>query len=496
MEYFCHIPCGDSLPQNNPHAVSVSLPKISDVVGYEESDPSVLEIMHSAYPRFRQNLLVQKARDYARKNFSLTPEDEVIPVSSSKSVSLFEKQTGHCLETLTFEGLDFIKIPKDSPLLEGVKYFQQHTGLILSSRKAEDFLLKNKIVLSEFPEKREDSSSAAGIIKKTLSEAYGNVAPEDVFLCTSGTNAFYTAFEALRVKRSEAKRNIIVQLGWLYLDSMEIIRKYSNKHSICINIADLDSLEQYIKENHSEIACVITEIPTNPLIQTADLPRLSSLTRNFNIPLMIDSTIATPFNVELMEYADVVVESLTKYACGHADVMMGAVMLNKNSNMAQSIKEALCGINEIPYIKDICRLAEEIKFYSQRVEAISENTLRFISYLKSSAKIKHVHWALEESTECNYRKIMKNGGAVPGLISVIFDKDLQHYYDRLPLAKGPSFGTEFTLAMPYIYMAHYDMLKTPRGRARLNNLGIDRQLLRISVGLEPSDELIRVFEEL
>ncbi|MGE5352745.1 MAG: PLP-dependent transferase [Acidobacteriota bacterium] len=480
----------------NPHAVSVNLPKISDVVGYEESNPSVLEKMQSAYPRFRQNLLVQKVRDYARMNNSLTLEDEIIPVSSSKSVPLFEKQTGHCLETLRLEDIDFIKIQKDSPLLDDVKHFQQHAGLILSSRKAEDFLVKNKIAPDEFLEKRENPSSAEGIIKRILSEAYGNVALEDVFLCTSGTNAFFTAFEALRINRAEAKKNIVIQLGWLYLDSMEIIRKYSSSHFICINIADLDSLEQYIKENHSEIACVITEIPTNPLIQTADLPRLSSLTRSFDIPLMIDSTIATPFNVELMEYADVVVESLTKYACGHADVMMGAVLLNRHSHLAQSIKETLCEINEVPYIKDICRLAEEIKSYSKRVEAISENTLNFVNYLKSSAKIKHVHWALEESTEGNYRKIMKKNSAVPGLISVIFDRDLQYYYDRMPLAKGPSFGTEFTLAMPYIYMAHYDMLKTPRGRARLKNLGIDRQLLRISVGLEPVDELIRVFEEI
>jgi cystathionine gamma-synthase len=175
---------------------------------------------------------------------------------------------------------------------------------------------------------------------------------------------------------------------------------------------------------------------------------------------------------------------------------MGAIVLNKSSLLAQELKEFIKHFNVVPYIKDIRRLAEEIKFYKERVRLISDNTIQFVDFLSSSKKVKKIHWALGEPSGDNYKKVMRSGSSVPGLISVIFDKELKYYYDRFPLAKGPSFGTEFTLAMPYIYMAHYDLLQTAEGKEKLKGLKIDPELLRISVGMEPVDEIIRLFDSL
>ena len=49
---FTHIPCGQTLPINNIHAVSVSMPSLQDVIDYEEQTPQILEKIKSAYPRF------------------------------------------------------------------------------------------------------------------------------------------------------------------------------------------------------------------------------------------------------------------------------------------------------------------------------------------------------------------------------------------------------------------------------------------------------------
>jgi cystathionine gamma-synthase len=344
--------------------------------------------------------------------------------------------------------------------------------------------------------KIEAEESSVSIVKTVLSDGYGSSSVDDVFLCTSGSNALYTTFEALKSYQTKFKRNIFVQFGWLYSDSMAIIRKYSDKHSIFLNITDTDSLEAFIKQNNSEVACVITELPNNPLVQSPDLPRISEVLKTYNIPLVVDTTIGTAYNVEVMEYADIVVESLTKWACGNADVLMGAIVLNKSSLLAQELKEFIKHFNVVPYIKDIRRLAEEIKFYKDRVRLISDNTIQFVDFLSSSKKVKKIHWALGEPSGDNYKKVMRSGSSVPGLISVIFDKELKYYYDRFPLAKGPSFGTEFTLAMPYIYMAHYDLLQTAEGKEKLKGLKIDPELLRISVGMEPVDEIIRLFDSL
>jgi cystathionine gamma-synthase len=61
--------------------------------------------------------------------------------------------------------------------------------------------------------------------------------------------------------------------------------------------------------------------------------------------------------------------------------------------------------------------------------------------------------------------------------------------------KGPSFGTEFTLVCPFMYLAHYELVTTDEGRNFLRSIGIDPDLIRISVGTEPIADIIEVFEE-
>ncbi|MCZ8198401.1 MAG: hypothetical protein O9267_12420 [Flavobacterium sp.] len=51
-DYFQHIPFGDSLPLQNPHAVSVSMPFLQNVIDYEEGNEAAIEVMKSCYPRF------------------------------------------------------------------------------------------------------------------------------------------------------------------------------------------------------------------------------------------------------------------------------------------------------------------------------------------------------------------------------------------------------------------------------------------------------------
>ena len=98
-----------------------------------------------------------------------------------------------------------------------------------------------------------------------------------------------------------------------------------------------------------------------------------------------------------------------------------------------------------------------------------------------------------EASSENFSKI-QIGNNVPGLLSVVFDKDLAFYYDKLQVAKGPSLGTEFTLAMPYVYLAHYEYLKSEMGLHVLKELGINPNLLRISVGAEPIENIIKAFQ--
>jgi cystathionine gamma-synthase len=72
---------------------------------------------------------------------------------------------------------------------------------------------------------------------------------------------------------------------------------------------------------------------------------------------------------------------------------------------------------------------------------------------------------------------------------------MRRVYDRLAVAKGPSFGLRYTLAAPFLWLAHYDEVTTETGRAGIRAAGLDPDLLRISVGAEPVEEIWAAFAE-
>jgi cystathionine gamma-synthase len=62
------------------------------------------------------------------------------------------------------------------------------------------------------------------------------------------------------------------------------------------------------------------------------------------------------------------------------------------------------------------------------------------------------------------------------------------------MLKSPSFGTEFSNCCPYVYLAHYPLIKTEKGREFLDQAGLSPYLLRLSVGLEPVEEIVQCID--
>jgi cystathionine beta-lyase/cystathionine gamma-synthase len=105
-----------------------------------------------------------------------------------------------------------------------------------------------------------------------------------------------------------------------------------------------------------------------------------------------------------------------------------------------------------------------------------------------------VHWAYTAPFREAYQRLERTPWRPGGLMTLDLKRPLAEVYDRLALPKGPSFGTAFTLVCPYIHLAHYDLLQSEAGRRQLQHAGIHGNMLRISVGAEPLDSLIEVFD--
>jgi len=90
----------------------------------------------------------------------------------------------------------------------------------------------------------------------------------------------------------------------------------------------------------------------------------------------------------------------------------------------------------------------------------------------------------------NYEAFRSAEGGYGGLLSVVFhdDNHAVTFYDAIETAKGPSLGTNFTLTSPYTILAHYTEMEWAA------KYGVEKGLVRISVGLEDQDQLVETFK--
>jgi len=190
-----------------------------------------------------------------------------------------------------------------------------------------------------------------------------------------------------------------------------------------------------------------------------------------------------------------VATSLTKYTGNEGDIIAGLVVVNAAAPDAAALRRVAAANIEAPYPRDLARLAAEIGNTGTVLARIEESTPRVAGFLSAHPAVGSVKWALDPASRANYLGVARSPGATGGVISFTVRGRLEDFYDRLRLAKGPSFGMRTTLICPFMYLAHYDMVSTETGRAELSANGLDPDLLRLSVGTEPTDEIIAALQE-
>lgn len=484
--------CGERIPFENIHAVSVSLPQLADVIGYEEKRTETLSRLKSGYPRFVAHSYIARILDFNKENRKIATPQFI--VSSRKAAdTIVQKFSIRDFEIIEEDGIVTLVIPNIPELEREILSFIQHTGCLASSRKAEDFLLKKGILQEIFREKVEKESPVQKILS-TLSSFYGNSDPE-ILLSSSGMNGVYTVFEAFSQVQKTQNKTIWIRLGWLYVDNIRIMEKYTKDSYVIHNATDLEDLEQFLDQNGDRVAGIITECPTNPLLLVPDYTKLKSIVDKYKVPLIADISIAGSAVIDVLPYVDAIVESLTKFACGNGDLMMGALILNRKSRWFQEIFPICKDLVESPYVRDCERLAFEIKGYEERVLKISSNVKKLADFFSKQAGIKNVFWTGSPESNENFAKITRIPGIQAGVLSIELSIPLETFYDRLTLLKGPSFGTEFTLNMLYVYLAHYELVTKKEGLEFLKENGLDPNLIRISVGIEDPDLLIQEYKK-
>jgi cystathionine gamma-synthase len=500
MSAFRHLSLGQRIP-GSPHSVSCSLPTMRDVRGYEEKDPAVTKHLTSGYPRF---VVHPFARRLAEHFVATTPTlhgRALWLVSSEKMARALAAHLGAAAQVFSRDGLNGISHPAaDADSFRGAKLFLQNLGGFLSSREAEDHLVRLGLVPAAFTEETFTGDVAAEV-RRHLRRALPGTTDADLVLANYGMNAIWAAFRAVSDLQAARGRTIWLQLGWLYLDTICILQKFTgapaSDYVYIRDVLDLVSLERIFAAHGARIAGVIAEVPTNPLIQTPDLPALAGLCRRHGARLLVDPAVASVWNLDVLPHADVVATSLTKYTASEGDLTAGLAAINPAGPDATELRRRIAAEADPIYPRDLARLAVQIGRTDAVLAKIHAGTARVAAFLETHPAVANVFWAHAPASRAHYQRLARAPDATGGMITFTLRGigALEKFYDRLRLPKGPSFGMATTLICPFMYLAHYDLVTTPAGLAELAASKLDPDLLRLCVGTEPPEEIIAALAE-
>lgn len=458
---------GRPLP-DGPHGVSLALPRWQDVVDYEEHRPEVVAQLQGGYPRFVIHPLVQEV---ARR---LEPERPCLPLPSlqvaTQAVEFCRRQGIKKAEVVSRDGMYGVVTSQLGYDFLGA--FWQHTGLIVSTRQATAWLEGRRT---------DDGAEVRRSLRRQLAELY-QCAEGDVFLTPTGMAAQFAALQAVQQRRPGLPT---AQLGFPYVDTLKLQQKFGAGANLLHDLQRMpDDLHQLIHEQ--PLAACFCEIPGNPLLGSADLPRIHPLLREHHVPLLADDVVATPFNVDLSDYADLVATSLTKFVAGTGDVMGGALICNPRSPFYGELKPAVQATHEdLLWVDDAEVLDRQIHSFPARMAQHNTNGLFIAEQLRTHPAVARVWYPRWEFNE-EYEAVRRAGGGYGSLVTFLPHHEetaSPQIYDRLAVCKGPSLGTIFTLACPFTLLAHYTELDWAE------TCGVSRYLIRISVGLEEPQEL-------
>jgi cystathionine gamma-synthase len=501
MQEFVQIPLGMPIP-DRPHAVSCSLPTMAAVRGYEEKDPAVTNQLQTGYPRFVVHPFCLRLAAVLAERHGLGARRLWLTSSRRMAGALL----GHLRDfgpagaeamLLAKDGAFGVSHPPSPELAQRAKLYLQNIGGFLSSREAEDLLAA--IGAGPVPGVEElFIGNAAAEVIRNLNPVFAGTRPADLLLANSGMNAIYAAFRSVNALQAPKGRTAWVQLGWLYLDTIAILKKFTANPGDYIHLPnpmDTAEITRVFEARGATIAGVMAEVPTNPLVETPDVGALAALCRKHGIKLILDPALASAFSVDVLPHADLVATSLTKYTGNEGDVIAGLVAINPLRPDVDALRAGVAAAIEAPYRRDLARLAAMITNTQAVLGRINESTTQVAAYLDAHPRVRSTHWALSPGSRAQYLAIARGPQATGGMISFTIRGSLDAFYDRLRLPKGPSFGMRTTLICPFMYLAHYDMVTTETGRAELRANGLDPDLLRLCVGTEPAAEIIAALGE-
>ncbi|MDX7991959.1 cystathionine gamma-synthase [Xenorhabdus littoralis] len=254
---------------------------------------------------------------------------------------------------------------------------------------------------------------------------------------------------------------------------------------IFVDQADEQALKQALAQKPK---LVLIETPSNPLLRIVDIQHICGLAHDVGALAIVDNTFLSPVLQKPLDLgADLVVHSCTKYLNGHSDLIAGAVIA-KDPAIAEELAWWANNIGVTGAAFDSYLLLRGIRTLSARVLLQQNNAAVIADYLQQQPQVKKLYYpALKDHP--GHEIAVKQQKGFGAMLSFELDGDEQTMRRFLSALKlftlAESLGGVESLISHTATMTHAGMSAEARAQAGITDL-----LLRVSVGIEDSQDLI------
>ena len=278
----------------------------------------------------------------------------------------------------------------------------------------------------------------------------------------------------------------------LYGGTHEFILKDLSALNISFDFIDGDAPEAWNRKLNSNTKVIYVETMTNPLLQIADLEAIVEFAKSNNLISIIDNTFASPINFRPPELGfDLSIHSCSKYLNGHSDIVAGAVIgrrdliekiIHKLNHLGGSLDPHACFL-----------LHRGMKTLAVRMKHQNESALEIARFLENHQAIEKINYPGIESHPGHQRACDLFDG-FSGMLSFELkggveaaERFIQN--TTLPIV-APSLGGVETLITRPVTTSHSGL-----SQEDLQKQGISDSLVRVSIGIEATEDLIEDFKQ-
>jgi len=275
----------------------------------------------------------------------------------------------------------------------------------------------------------------------------------------------------------------------IYGGSSSLLNAELSRLGITVTYVPFEQLYELTPFVQPTTRLLLAETISNPLLRVADLRRLATECRQLGLKLIIDNTFATPVLTKPLALgADLVLHSVTKYIAGHSDVTAGAVVA-ADAETAARLKQIGIHYGLTLSPMESWLAMRGLKTLRLRVREHSQNALAVAEFLQQHPAVRAVHYPGLPDHPQHVLAREQGSGQFGGMLSVLLADDgevvnrFMQRSQRFPFAPSLA-GVDSSLSYP-LGTSHRYLTS-----AQQAELGITVGLVRLSVGIEPVEDLL------